>query len=108
MSFPNLFIFNAVCHAYLNRDVGTTEKSRYNLRNSHDAVGPFISKKKNTKFIKSCSATLFNKLPPSIKILPTLRSFKRECKKLFLAKAYYTFDEYLCSRTNETEYHAVL
>ena len=105
LTFPSLYIYNAVCHAHKSLHSGAlTKRSEdidYNLRNLKDLTRKAVSLKKSQNFLTHTATKCFNSLPGQLKTISSFATFQKACKKYLTGKAYYSYEEYFSTQSTE-------
>lgn len=99
LTFPNLYILNAVCYAYEAIQSGkmstVSETNSYALRNADNRIFvPRVNLKKSQKFISNSSCKLFNKLPQEYRSLKSITSFRNRVSQYLICNVHYSFSEF--------------
>ena len=99
LTFPCLFILE--CLIYVKSNLGKFSSHgdihAYGTRQKHNLIPEFCRLSKSQKSVGYISLQFYNKLPVSMRQMPTNR-FKTSLKRFLMTNAFYTFEEYMsCS-----------
>lgn len=94
LTLYSLFILETVCTVYKNRQSFSPRSSHYNTRQYLNLPLPIPTSALTKKSIIYESIKMYNCLPNEVKMLPTIKQFKREIHQILVGKAYYGLDEF--------------
>ena len=98
MTFPALYISEAVCWAHKEARLGNipyvSDTTSYSLRRGNDLAVPTVRTKKIQNSVFSSAVKMFNHLPENLKNITETKCFSGRIKHYFLEKALYNFEEF--------------
>ena len=98
LTFPSIFILE--CVTYVRSNLGRFSSHgdihKYSTRQKNNLIPEFCRLSKSQKSVWYNSLQFYNRLPISIRQLPT-KTFKNCVKRFLMKNAFYSFDEYMSS-----------
>lgn len=96
LTIPSLYILNCLKYVHCNKHkyLLNSEFHKYNTRNKNDLQIPLHRINKTQQGLDYWGAKLYNKIPSDLKTKCD-SAFTNGVKKLLLARAYYSLEEYL-------------
>ena len=98
LTLPSLFVLETVCLLHKKYKHFLRNESVYNTRLTYNIGLPLPSTSQIKDSIVYSSRQLFNHLPLCIRKIYNNKKFKAEVKKVLVARAYYSIQEYLDER----------
>lgn len=95
LTAPSAYIFQICIMVHQGKISLRTPSHSYPTRHKNDFMIDQFRNKCHRTGIDSMSAKIYNKLPPDIKEISNLKTFKNSLKKLLINEAFYNVSEFL-------------